>query len=181
MDVWIKRAGLAFVITAAAIVLVGLLLGREWKVEVRHHIAAPPAAIHPWIDDLRKWQAWAAWNASMDPDVRLRYEGPDHGVGATWAWDGPVMGHGRMRIVRSEVEGGVWIAEAIESETDNAEGSLTFEPDETGTTVVWRDRGKLPPVIGGFFRKTINEMLRTHFTTGLQRLGEVVQAQQMAQ
>lgn len=176
MNVWMQRAALAFAITAAAVVLVGLMLGRTWKVEVQRTIAAPPVAIHAFVDDLRQWQHWAGWNNAIDPDLTHAYSGPERGVGATWTWSGPVMGHGRIRIDRSEPDAGVWLVEAIESETDNAKGSLTFEVTPEGTLVTWRDEGKLPPVIGGFFRKTVQEALRAHFETGLRELDTQVRA-----
>lgn len=177
MNVWLQRALLAFGITAGAVIFVGLLLGRTWHVEVRETIAAPPAVIHPWVDDLRRWQSWAGWNAALDPDVHNDYSGPDHGVGATWAWQGPKMGRGRMRIERSEPEAGVWIVEAIESDDDNAKGSITFHPVPDGTEVVWTDEGKLPPIIGGFFRKQIQTVLGEHFRVGLRTLKRNVEAE----
>lgn len=176
MNVWMQRAALAFAITAAAIVLVGLMLGRTWKVEVVHTIAAPPIAVHAFVDDLRQWKNWAGWNNAVDPELQHEYSGPERGVGATWTWNGPVMGHGRIRIDRSEPEHGVWLVEAIESETDNAKGSITFEPTPEGTRVTWRDEGKLPPVIGGFFRKTVQQALQAHFERGLRELGTQVVA-----
>lgn len=165
-----KKVLIGLLVVVALLLLVGAALPRTWKVERSLVIAAPAATIHPWIDDLKRWPEWAAWNKEMDPAVKWTYSGPAKGVGASWQWDGPVMGHGAMTITRSEPDKGVWIDEKIEGDEVNAHGSLTFAPDGAGTKVTWRDEGTLPPVIGGYFRGYIEGMLGDHFAKGLQKL-----------
>lgn len=176
MNIWIRRAFLAFAITTAAMVLVGLALGRHWKVRVQETILAPPADIHAWTSDLRRWPSWTKLQGGDDPQVVHAFAGAPTGVGATWAWQGPVMGKGRMEIVRAAPLKGVWIDEAIESESINAHGSLTYEVTPAGTVVTWDDEGDLPPVIGGFFRGAVNKMLREHFAQSLGQLKGLVEA-----
>ena len=154
----------------ALLAIVGALLPRNWKVERTIAIAAAPAAIHPWVDDLHRWSEWAAWNKAMDPEVKWVYAGPARGVGASWAWDGPKMGHGKMTIAKSDPEKGVWVDECIEGDEVNAHSALVFTAAEGKTTVTWTDEGTLPPVIGGYFRGFIESMLIEHFDVGLKNL-----------
>lgn len=176
MNIWIRRALLAFAITTGAMLIVGLALGRHWEVKVQETIAAPPAQIHPWIADLRRWPSWTYPEGGDHGRTTHTFGGAPSGVGATWAWDGPEMGKGRMEIVRAEPEAGVWIDEAIESATINAHGSLTYEVTAAGTVVTWHDTGDLPPVIGGFFRGAVNKMLREHFARSLAQLKRLAEA-----
>lgn len=172
----IGRIALGVLALLLLAVAVGALLPRQWHVEQSVVIAAPPERIHPFLDDLRKWPEWAAWNKEMDPKVVWTYEDPDRGVGARWAWNGPVMGKGRMEIVESDPAKGLRIDEAIESDTVNAHARFDFAPEGGGTKVTWIDEGTLPPVVGGFFRGMIEDMLRTHFSTGLAKLKAAVEA-----
>jgi hypothetical protein len=156
--------------------IVGALLPRQWRVEARITIHAPPDRIHPFLDDLRKWPEWAVWNKDMDPKVVWTYAGPDRGVGSRWAWNGPVMGKGRMEIVESDPAVGLTVDEAIESETVNARAKLRYAVAGADTTVTWVDEGTLPPVIGGYFRGMIEDMLKDNFGKGLAKLKAVVEA-----
>ena len=181
MNIWIRRAFLAFAITTAAMILVGLALGRRWEVKVHETIAASPAEIHAWTSDLRRWPSWTRLQGGDDLLAQHAFAGAPSGVGAIWSWQGPEMGKGRIEIVRSEPEKGVWIDEAIESDVINAHGSLTYERTQAGTVVTWHDTGDLPPVLGGFYRGAVNKMLREHFAKSLVQLKQFAEAGAAAQ
>jgi hypothetical protein len=124
---------------------------------------------------LESWQDWAAWTKGMDPEVEYTYSGPSEGVGATWAWRGPKMGKGRMMLTASDPQRGVEIDEAIESDEVNARGSLIYTRTGEGTRIDWRDSGTLPPVLGGYARGMINDMLGENSAVGLADLKRVVE------
>ncbi|MEW5739218.1 MAG: SRPBCC family protein [Myxococcota bacterium] len=170
------RIALGLVGLLVVVLVIGALLPRKWHVEQSIVIQAPPERIHPFLDDLHKWADWAAWNKDMDPKVVWTYEGPDRGVGARWAWNGPVMGKGRMEIVKSDPTLGLTIDEAIEADEVNAQGRFVYTREGAGTKVTWIDEGTLPPVIGGYFRGTIEEMLAANFAKGLEKLKGLVEA-----
>src|SRR5688572_14419408 len=112
----LKIVGLGFAALMAVLVVVGLFLPRQWRVEQVVLVNAGPEHIYPMVNDLKQWQSWAAWNKEMDPAVKWEYAGPASGVGASWAWDGPQMGHGKMTITRSDPGAGVWVDEMIETD-----------------------------------------------------------------
>lgn len=172
----IKKIAIALVALALATLGVGFLLPRGWKVERHVVIHAPPTRIHPLLFDLRRWQDWSVWTRAMDPALRNTYEGPQDGVGAKWSWLGPKMGRGRIEIVASDPQRGIELAEAIESEVVNAHASLAFTPEGEGTRVTWRDEGTLPPIVGGFFRSTVEEVLAANLAAGLEKLKATVEA-----
>jgi hypothetical protein len=65
-------------------------------------IAAPPAVLFELVNNLRKWRGWSPWE-KLDPNLERLYDGPEAGVGATYAWKGNGnVGEGRMTIVGSQ-------------------------------------------------------------------------------
>lgn len=172
----LKKVALALVGLVVVLVVVGLALPRRWRVERSVVIDAPSTRIHPFLNDLRRWQEWAAWTRELDPQVRNAYEGPQDGLGAKWSWMGPQMGRGRMEIVATDPAVGLTVDEAIESDEVNAKSVFTYAPVGASTKVTWVDEGTLPPVVGGYFRGMIEELLGGHFEKGLAKLKGLVEA-----
>jgi hypothetical protein len=153
----------------------GALLPRRWRAERAIFIAARPEQIHPFLSDLRRWADWAPWAHGRDPKAVWTYAGPDRGVGARCAWTGPVVGTGRMEIIRSDPSTGLTLDEAIESDAVNARATFTYAVDGGTTLVTWVDEGTLPPVLGGFFRTMVEDRLQDDFTRGLETLKSTVE------
>lgn len=172
----IKKIAITLVAAVGLALLVGLALPRRWSVERSVLIDAPPALIHPFLFDLRRWQEWSVWTRELDPQVRHTFEGPPDGVGARWLWLGPAMGRGQLEIVQSDPMIGVELDEAIESEVVNAHASIRYTPEGAGTRLTWSDQGTLPPVVGGFFKGLVEAQLGQSLTTGLTRLKALVEA-----
>jgi hypothetical protein len=163
----------------AALILAAVaaaLLPRQWRVERSVTIAAAPERIHPFFDDLRRWPEWTPWNKELDPRAKWAYGGPDRGVGARAAWDGPALGKGRMEIVESDPARGLRLDEAIEAEVVNAHARIEYADAPGGTRVTWTDEGTLPPVVGGLFRGVIEDTLGEHLTQALAKLKATVEA-----
>ncbi|WP_420370070.1 SRPBCC family protein [Curtobacterium sp. L1-20] len=100
-------------------------------------IAAPAAAILPYLADLHRWEAWSPWEG-RDPDLHREYGGEPGAVGSTYAWRGNrKAGSGDMtvrRVTPHEVEIALRFTAPFASENTTA-----FRLDEVpgGTTVVW--------------------------------------------
>lgn len=171
----LKKAALALLAVVVLLGVVGALLPRQWRVERAVVIDAPPERILPFVANLKRWQDWAVWTKAMDPKVVNTWGGPDEGVGARWQWTGPVMGRGAMTVTAADATG-VSVEEAIESDTVNARGRLSFTVEGPGTRVVWVDEGTLPPM-GGFFRGYLEGMLGENFEKGLSGLKALVEKQ----
>lgn len=171
----LRRIAIVFVALCLVLLIIGLVLPRTWHVERTIVINAAPERIFPQIANPRRWQDWSVWNKQMDPQVRYTYEGPESGVGAKWSWLGPKMGNGRMEMTFAEPRQGIRVDEAIESAQVNAHGSILFTPEGPNTRVTWVDEGTLPPVLGGFFRSSINDMLNENFEAGLIKLKALVE------
>lgn len=165
-------------IVAIAVVVLGTVVAaafpREWKVTRSIVIAAPPAKIHPLVVDLKRWQDWSPWTRALDPQLRNIYEGPSDGVGAKWAWLGPVMGRGTITIIEADETTGIALEQRIESDDVNAHAKISYTVEGEGTRVTWTDEGTLPPM-SGFFRGTVESELGAHFDAALAKLKKLVE------
>jgi len=74
----------------------------HYHVERTVAIEAPAEVIYAELDDLRKWSAWSPWE-KIDPNMKKTYEGPEHGVGASYTWQGNSdVGKGKMTVESAE-------------------------------------------------------------------------------
>lgn len=74
-------------------------------------VLASPEEIFPLIKDFRNWEKWEPWRR-YEPGVSITFGEKSEGVGGEYAWDGKIIGAGRMkhldieenRFIRSEIE-----------------------------------------------------------------------------
>ena len=95
------------ILIGVAVVLVLLLVAiatrpSRFRYVRSARIQAPPAVLFGLVNNLRKWRGWSPWE-KLDPNLERIYDGPEAGVGATYAWKGNGnVGEGRMTIVGSQ-------------------------------------------------------------------------------
>ncbi|MGQ0674448.1 MAG: SRPBCC family protein [Hyphomicrobium sp.] len=125
-------------------------------------IDAPPSAIFPHVNDLRKWEQWSPW-AKLDPNAKVSFEGPDAGTGAVFNWSGTdEIGEGKMAIVESRPD------EAVKLKMDFAKpfsgtstAEFTFKPEGGKTLVTWDMRSERP-----FLTRLMCTLFRADATVG---------------
>jgi hypothetical protein len=131
---------------AIAAVLVGLaalvaVQPASFVVQRSTVVEAPAEVVYAHIENLRAMDAWSPW-ARMDPQMKIRYEGPAAGVGARSSWEGPQMGKGRLTITAAkpnqEVEMRLEMLAPMEA-TNRV--LFTLAPAGRGTGVTWRMEG----------------------------------------
>ncbi len=159
----------------AALVILGLVLPGEWSVERSVLIDAPPEAIHPLVENFHRWGEWVQSHAEGTPDTTITYSGAQQGKDAVVAWEGGAVGTGRLHILESDPAHGIQYESAIESQRVNGSGSISFIRTDQGTQVIWKDGGKLPPVVGGLFSWFVNAGLEKQFASDLARLKKAVE------
>lgn len=153
-----------------------LLAPADYEVSREITIAAPPAAIHTHVEDLKDWPSWSFWNKDYDPTLVVEYSGADKGVGAVSTWTGK-DGPGRMEITASDPEKGVWY-DMLFGEGDKAlasKGTVMYARDGAGTKVTMISRGAFPGPL-----KPLNwgadALMGPPFEASLQGLKEVAEA-----
>jgi hypothetical protein len=160
--------------TAAVIVLMGLILPRDYHAESSILINAPAAQIHGHVANFRKWAAWGNFT-EQDPSLTFEYAGPESGIGAVRSWKGDRVGSGSLEIVESSPETGICFQQTTEGKPTGGRGCIRYAKEGGATRVTWTDQGELPPVLGGFFRSFVSQNLQGTFGIALGRLKNIVE------
>ncbi|MDR3404331.1 MAG: SRPBCC family protein [Chthoniobacter sp.] len=149
-------------------------LRRRPRVERRITILAPPAAIFPFLNDLRNWPLWTVWDRREKIDYE--YGATTAGEGAEQRWASENMS-GVLRILKSECD------ERIDYELDMGDGTyqvvgrLELHPDGACTRIVWKcawDLAKNP--YRRYFDLLMRWMMRRDYAAGLGNLKALVEA-----
>ncbi|MCW5554957.1 MAG: SRPBCC family protein [Verrucomicrobiae bacterium] len=162
--------GLAVVIIVFLIVVA--LQPSEYHVTRSTTMAAPPEAVFPHVNELKKWAAWNPWER-IDPNMKLTYEGPEAGVGASYSWVGnSEVGEGKMTITGSRLNESVQLKlEFFKPMASVSDTEFTFKPQGNQTEVTWAMSGKnnfigkafclfmnMDKMIGGQFEKGLTDL-----------------------
>lgn len=135
---FLLRVLIALVVVVAVLAAASFLLPREIAVARDITINAPPSAVFPHVNNLKKFEEWSPW-AKIDPNVTFEYTGPEQGVGqkVSWSSDMPDVGTGSQEIVESVENQRVRTAlDFGDHGTANAVFKLEPSGDEA-TKVVW--------------------------------------------
>ena len=172
----LKWVGIVMLLAALCLVVVGLLLPRQWHVEQSVEIEAEVAQIHALVSDVERWDAWMFDPSQAGADMNVELEPQPGGVGSTIAWSGKGS-TGAMTLVEVDPGHGVRWDGRIETDEINNHGSISYEQLDGGVVrVTLVDEGTLPPVFGGYFVPVMNSALSQHFAGALGRLASVAQA-----
>jgi hypothetical protein len=172
-----KRALLVLLGLVVLLLIIGFFLPGSYHVERTTTVKAKPEAVFPWLNNFKKWPEWTAWNVHRYPDMRISYEGPESGVGATYLWEGKTSGQGTMKITKSEPGKGISYDLDFERGKYVSKGSITLE--QTGNLVAIRwinegDLGKNP--VNRWFGLFMDNMMGPDFAKGLDNLRRSVEA-----
>lgn len=141
-------------------------------------MASPPAEAFGRVNDLHRWESWSPW-AKLDPQMKVTYEGPPQGVGASHAWLGnKKVGQGRMTILESEADRRIVLKlEFIKPFTATNTTEFTFEPKGSQTLVTWAMTGRNNFVMKAFgLFMNMDKMIGRDFEKGLAAIKAEVEA-----
>ena len=165
----------------AAILLYAATRPDEFRLERSLRIEAPPAAIMPFLVDLRRWQAWSPWE-KLDPAMRRSFGPNSAGLGARYEWDGRNnVGAGQMEIVLAEPERLRLKLDFLRPFKASNFAEFTLVPEGDATRVTWAMFGT-----NGYFHKLLGlicrpSMMHKIFDQGLADLRMQVLAQNPAE
>jgi uncharacterized protein YndB with AHSA1/START domain len=167
-----------FVAAASIFAIVVAMQPNDFAVSRSAVINAPPAAVFPHVNSLRKMNDWSPW-AKMDRNSKTTFEG-ESGKGSTINWAGnSSVGEGKMTIVESKPNERVGILlEFVKPMEGKSDVLFTFEPEGSGTKVTWNMSGE-----NGFVGKAMclvggmQGMMESKFDEGLAALKETVEAE----
>jgi len=174
----IKKILVALAVAVVGIAVVVALQPTEFRVVRSASIAAPPAVVFGYVNDLHKWQEFSPW-AKRDPAAKNTFEGPPAGAGAIFSWAGNAeVGEGRMTITESRPDERVRMRlDFFKPIAATNAVEFTFEPEGEQTVVTWSMSGE-----NGFVGKAIgllmnmDEMVGGDFEKGLADLKSLSEA-----
>ncbi len=136
-----RLAGRLVVVIASALLVIltiGYLLPGTMSASRAVSVAAPPEAVFPLINSLRRSAEWSPLRL-RDPGVELKFSGPASGPGSrmTWVSDDPRVGRGSKRIVASDPPRYVRYV-VDQGPLGPAEAWFVLRAGNGGTHVTWR-------------------------------------------
>ena len=128
---------LALLIVLLLAVVVGVLLPSHGHIERTVEVSNPVRQVFDSIDTFRRYPQWTA--ARMwDPQVQMRLEGPESGVGAKVAWSSTnaKVRDGSLTITSSDEDNKVTMAVDNHWTGTDKTYTLSLKPSSNGRTVV---------------------------------------------
>ncbi len=178
----LKILGLLILGLIALVLIVGLIMPKDYEVSRDIVIEAPASFVFKHVSSLKAANEWAPWG-DKDPDQVVTYEGEDGAVGSTQHWSGnDEVGEGIQTITAVEenrrVDSHLKFILPWESES---EAYITLDSVETGTKVTWGFKGTTPfPMNAMGLFVSMDKMMGGEFEKGMNRLKEMVDANALA-
>ena len=134
---------IALAVIILVLVVVISLRPADFRYTRSTSIAAPASAVFENVNDLHKWEAWSPW-AKIDPAMKMTYDGPPSGVGASYSWSGNnEVGEGKSTIVESRAPESIrFKLEFVRPFAGTNDVEFTFKPEGAQTVVTWSMWGK---------------------------------------
>lgn len=157
------------------LVVIGLALPRHARVVASSEIDARPATVFALVNDFHRASLWSP-SLETDPNARIIYAGPERGVGATFTWDGLVLGTGTQVITDSRPY--EHIGTTINS-GEPGEAKSWFDFVDTGTTTVvnWTfeaDHGY--NLVGRYAALLLTGVIKKDYEYGLSKLKNIAES-----
>ncbi|MEM7698748.1 MAG: SRPBCC family protein [Verrucomicrobiota bacterium] len=166
---------LAILFSIALLVLVvGLILPRDYRVERELTINATPEQLFPYINDPSQRKVWSPFQG---PQTETSFEGPTEGLGARMNWNSPGSS-GHIIIQKSDPPSSVTYDTHFDNGYPTSTSEFRFEPTENGkaTRVVWDFWGKVPVhPLKRYYVLRIDESTGGKHLKGLENLKAVVE------
>jgi uncharacterized protein YndB with AHSA1/START domain len=167
-----KKILIALAAVIVVILVVAAFQPADFAVSRSALINAAPAKVFAQVNDLHQWNNWDPW-AKMDPSMKVTFEGPAAGVGASYGWVGnSKVGEGKLTITASKPTEEVALRLDFEKPMkDTCNADFTFKPQDKGTLVTWTMTGQkaypakvmclfmsMDKMVGGQFEKGLADM-----------------------
>jgi len=177
-----KKNMLKIILVALPVVIIGFLIivamqPSEYRVTRSLAIGAPPEAIFPYVNEMKKWEGWNPWG-KIDPAMKLTYDGPAAGVGSAYAWVGNrEVGEGRMTITESHPSDTIkFKLEFLKPMAGVSDTVFTFQPQGNQTEVTWTMNGRNNFVAKAFcLFMNMDKMIGGQFEKGLADLKKIAE------
>ncbi len=173
----LKKIIIFLVALVVLLLVLAIFLPSNYKVERSTTINAPVEKVFIQVADLNNYLKWNPWS-QMDKEAKNTITENSQRAGATWSWEGEVVGKGSLTIVKAEKYKSIETKIIFTSpRQDEGKGFWTFEDINGTTKVTWWMEGELNYPIGRFMGLMMESMLGDNFEKGLASLKELTEEQ----
>ena len=124
-------------IALVILVAIGFVLPSKQHVERSILTSGKPEDVFSRIATLKRWPEWTAWTTNRFPDMTIRFEGPDSGVGATMIAAGKSSGDVTVKIVEADPASGIAYALDFNHGMQVFAGAIRYTNMPEGLRVTW--------------------------------------------
>jgi len=170
---FLKFLGILIVILIIAVVVLGLIAPKDYKVERSQNINAPKELVFSHVKYWNNWQAWSPWG-EKDKTMKVTVSGTDGEKGSVYKWTGDPKntGKGEMKntgvIEDAEIKYHLHFLEPWDSES---EGYVKVTGTGNQCKVAWGFHGKSPfPMNIMNLFMSMEKMVGPDFSKGLKLL-----------
>ena len=137
-----KKIAIVLALILAGVAVFVATRPADFRIVRTRTVAAPPDAVHAYVNDFHKWREWSPWE-KLDPAMKRDYSGAPAGTGAAYHWSGnDDVGEGHMTITDSRPAQSVTIRlEFLKPFAATNTTQFDFAPSGSGTQVTWAMNG----------------------------------------
>ncbi|MCX6257680.1 MAG: GyrI-like domain-containing protein [Bacteroidia bacterium] len=167
----IKSVAYVLLVIIILLIVISLFLPSKIRVERSKVIKSIPVVVYEQVNILKNWERWSPWHR-IDPEMELKYEGPEAGAGASYKWssENSRVGNGMLKITASYPPDSVNLQmKFMKSRPSFCQ--FRFAKDTGGTKATWimiSDLGFNP--IARYFGLFMDKLLGKDFEKGLKSL-----------
>ena len=132
-----KKLLLGLPVFLVVLVSAGWLLPSTARVERSVLVRGQPQDVFSLVASLKRWPEWTAWTTNRFPDLTMRFEGPDTGVGATMTAAGKSSGDGTVKITAAEPANGITYSLDFDHGKQLFGGMIRYTNTPDGLRVTW--------------------------------------------
>lgn len=158
------------------LVVLGLVMPNQFRISREIVISAPPAQIHPLVNDLNQWPRWNPWQ-ELDPSVTVTVGEITAGRGAVQHWQDD-SGGGQLKFTDSAPDRGIDYLVWFSDSPQPSSASMRYLTQDAGQTrVLWSMDGSIDvPVVGSYLALMMDTMVGPAFELGLSNLKREAEA-----
>lgn len=167
---------LVLLIVAGAIYVA--TLENNYDVQRTKVINAPAEVIFNKVNDYKTWPEWSPW-LGEDPEAKLTYGDKTSGVGASYGWQGEIVGEGNMETLHTDKDSIAQKITFIKPWESNSNVYWNFKKADKGTAVTWGMKGDLDFMAKAsmLFMGGMDKQIGPDYERGLVNLDSIVQAE----
>ena len=143
-------------------------------------IEAPVELLFEQVNDYKKWQVWGPWMEN-DPNIKMHFQEPTAGEGASYSWESEVEGNGAMKTLKVYAKDSILQKITFNTPMGDSESNVYWKFTPTNamvTEVTWGMKGEqsfMEKVFMSFQSVGFESMLKGMFQKGLDNMDSVVQ------